>query len=190
MSYLPSKHDVWGLGYFTVAFADSFNGLLRCNPPADDFETVFAEIDTDKDMGTCALAFMNVCLLDTYRRVQKKVFFGKGSFQKSPFLEVVENSEILENCHTPENTRASDHFLEILERDCGDSGDSSSEKTPFVMTPFSGPGTIVQNASVERERERHERNKRVVFFTYGSFFSNLLVFLACGKLAWSLFTCG
>ena len=40
----------------------------------------------------------------------------------------------------------SDHFLEILEileilenLEILDSRDSSSEKTPFVMTPFSGP---------------------------------------------------
>ena len=40
-----------------------------------------------------------------------------------------------------ENQGESDHFLEIPRecRDFRDCRDSSSEKTPFVMTPFSGP---------------------------------------------------
>ena len=42
----------------------------------------------------------------------------KGSFQKSPFLETLENLEILEileNPQTVENKGESGHFLEILE---------------------------------------------------------------------------
>ena len=40
-----------------------------------------------------------------------------------------------------ESRGESDHFLEILENleETGDSRDSSSEKTPFVMTTFAGP---------------------------------------------------
>ena len=51
-------------------------------------------------------------------RVRKKGSFGKGVFQKNPFLESLENLEILEileNLQTAENKCASDHFLEILE---------------------------------------------------------------------------
>ena len=56
-------------------------------------------------------------------------------------LENLEILEILENSNTVENKGESDHFLEMLEnfRDFRDSGDSFGEKTPFVMTPFSGP---------------------------------------------------
>ena len=42
----------------------------------------------------------------------------KGSFQKSPFLEILENLEILEfleNSLTVEKKGDSDHFLEILQ---------------------------------------------------------------------------
>ena len=47
----------------------------------------------------------------------KRGLLEKGSFQRSPF------------------SRDSRENLEILK----DSRDSSGEKTPFVMTPFSGP---------------------------------------------------
>ena len=72
--------------------------------------------------------------------------FGKavlGSFLDVHCLEIpekFENLEILESHQSVENRGEWDHFLEILENlDFGDSGDSSSEKTPFVVTPFSGP---------------------------------------------------
>ena len=69
----------------------------------------------------------------------KRGVLEKGSFQKSPCLEILESFEILailENPQTLENTGESDQrFRES--RDFGDSRDSSSEKTPFVMTPFS-----------------------------------------------------
>ena len=69
----------------------------------------------------------------------------RGLFRKVNFLEILENSEILEsrdfveNPQTVENKGETDHFLEILENVeiFRDSRDSSSEKTPFVMTPFS-----------------------------------------------------
>ena len=72
---------------------------------------------------------------------EKGVFWKRGLFRKVHFLETLENLEILEileNPQTVENKGECDHFLEILEIS-RDSRDSSSEKTPFVMTPFSGP---------------------------------------------------
>ena len=69
-------------------------------------------------------------------RVRKKGSFGKGVFsEKVNFLEILENLEILEfleNPQTVENKGESDRFLEILENL------ELCEKTPFVMTPFSG----------------------------------------------------
>ena len=49
--------------------------------------------------------------------VGKRCLLEKGSFQKSPFLELLENleiPEILENPQTVENQGEADHFLEIL----------------------------------------------------------------------------
>ena len=74
----------------------------------------------------------------------KRVFWKRDLFRKVHFLEILENLEILEileNPYTVENKGESDHFLEILEkfRDFRDSRDSSSEKTPFVVTPFPVP---------------------------------------------------
>ena len=82
--------------------------------------------------------------------LEERVGFGKrgllekGSFQKSPFLEILENLEILEileNPHTLENKGKSGENLEIPENleILEILRDSSSEKTPFVMTPFSCP---------------------------------------------------
>ena len=67
-------------------------------------------------------------------RVRKKGSFGKGVFSESPLSR---DSREPPDC----GKQSSDHFLEILERD---SRDSSSEKTPFVMTPFSGPEQMAQ----------------------------------------------
>ena len=72
---------------------------------------------------------------------EKGVFWKRGLFRKIHFLEILENLEILEileNRHTVENKGESHHFLEILEN-FRDSRDFSSVKTPFVITPFSGP---------------------------------------------------
>ena len=79
---------------------------------------------------------------------EKGVFWKRGLFRKVHFLEILENLEILEileNPQTVENKGESDHFLEILENleIFGDSRDSSSEKTSFVMTPFSGPDSFI-----------------------------------------------
>ena len=73
---------------------------------------------------------------------EKGVFWKRGLFRKIHFLEILENLEILEfleNPQTVEKKGDSDHFLEILENLEILERDSSSEKTPFVMTPFSGP---------------------------------------------------
>jgi len=49
-SWLPgSPHDVPGVGYLTVAFSDSFNGLLGCNPSEEELEATFGKLDTDKN---------------------------------------------------------------------------------------------------------------------------------------------
>ena len=56
--------------------------------------------------------------MQVHFQVRKKGSFGKGSFQKSPFLEILENLEILEfleNPQTVEKKGDSDHFQEILE---------------------------------------------------------------------------
>ena len=68
----------------------------------------------------------------------------RGLFRKVHFLEVLENLEILEileNSQTLENKGESGPFSRDSRefRDFRDSRDFSSEKTPFVMTPFSGP---------------------------------------------------
>ena len=49
---------------------------------------------------------------------EKGFFWKRGLFRKVHFLEILENSEILEileNPQTAENKGDSDHFLEILE---------------------------------------------------------------------------
>ena len=77
---------------------------------------------------------------------EKGVFWKRGLFRKVYFLEILENLEILEileNPQTVEKKGESDREFRDS-RDFGDfrdSRDSSSEKTLFVMTPFSGPET-------------------------------------------------
>ena len=81
----------------------------------------------------------------------------RGLFRKVHFLEILENLEILEileNPQTVENKGESDHFLEILENlEILEILEIfSSEKTPFVMNPSSGPefqGLLLENASTE-----------------------------------------
>ena len=58
---------------------------------------------------------------------EKGVFWKRGLFRNVHFLEILENVEILENPQTLENKWEP----------------SASEKTPFVMTPFSGPENSV-----------------------------------------------
>ena len=77
---------------------------------------------------------------DTILGFGKRGLLEKGSFQTSPFLEILENLEILKNPQTGEQMRIRPFSRDSREsRDFRDSRDSSSEKTPFVMTPFSGP---------------------------------------------------
>ena len=66
----------------------------------------------------------------------KRSLLGKGSLQKVHALEILENLEILSGKQRRIGpcSRDSREF-----RDCRDSRHSSSEKTPFVLTPFSGP---------------------------------------------------
>ena len=71
----------------------------------------------------------------------KGVFWKRGLFRKVHFLEILENLEILEifeNRQTGKQgrIRAFSRDSSPLSRDFRDSRDSSSEKTPFVMTPF------------------------------------------------------
>ena len=69
----------------------------------------------------------------------KGVFWKSGLVKKVHFLEIQENLEILEKPPTVENKGESDHFLEILEDFLKILEILEIEKTPFVITPFSGP---------------------------------------------------
>ena len=74
----------------------------------------------------------------TLIRVRKRGLFEKGSFQKSPFSrdsrEFIDSREPLDS---GKQRRVRPFSRDS--RDFRDSRDSSNEKTPFVMTPFSGP---------------------------------------------------
>ena len=66
---------------------------------------------------------------------------GKGSFQKSPFSRdsrEFRDSREPSDCGKPRRVRPFSRDSREF-RDFGDSRDSSSEKTPFVMTPFPVP---------------------------------------------------
>ena len=73
----------------------------------------------------------------------RRFFLEKGSvFSQKPLSREFREFrskilESLENPRTVENKGEPDHCVEILEN-FRDSRDSSSEKTPFEMTPFSG----------------------------------------------------
>ena len=69
----------------------------------------------------------------------KRGLLEKGLFRKVDFLEILENLEIFENPQTCGKQRRIRPFSRDS-REFRDSRDSSSEKTPFVMTPFSVPG--------------------------------------------------
>ena len=74
----------------------------------------------------------------------KRALLEKGSFQKSPFSrdsgEFRDSRDSREppECRKQRRVRAFSRDSREF-RDFRDSRDSSSEKTPFVMTPFSGP---------------------------------------------------
>ena len=93
------------------------------------------------------------------------VFWNRGLFRKVNFLEIPENLEILEfleNPHTVEKTGEADHCLEILEtlEILRDSRNFSSEKTPFVMTPFSGPENRRQTRA-NADKHEQTQNQRI-----------------------------
>ena len=77
----------------------------------------------------------------------KRGLLEKGSFQKSPFSrdsrefrdsrDFRESSDFGKQRRIRPFSRDSREFRDF--RDSRDSRDSCSEKTPFVMTPFSGP---------------------------------------------------
>ena len=69
-----------------------------------------------------------LCVCPSCSGSEKEVFWKRGLFRKVHFPENSENPQIVEN------KGESDHFLEF--REFRDSRDSSSEKTPFAMTPF------------------------------------------------------
>ena len=77
---------------------------------------------------------------------EKGVFWKRGLFRKVHFLEILENLEILEILENPQTLENKGDFQKSPFsrdsrefRDFRDSRDFSSGKTPFVMTPFSGP---------------------------------------------------
>ena len=74
----------------------------------------------------------------------KRGLLEKGSFQKSPFSrdsrEFRDSRDFRESPNSGKQRRIRPFSRDSREfRDSRDSRDPSSEKTPFVMTPFSGP---------------------------------------------------
>ena len=71
----------------------------------------------------------------------KRCLLEKGSFQKSPFSRDSRDfRDFRESPDCGKQSRIGPFSRDSREfRDFRDSRDSSSEKTPFVMTPFSGP---------------------------------------------------
>ena len=68
------------------------------------------------------------------------IFWKRGLFRKVHFLENMENLEILEILENPQTVEKQRRIRPFSRdsrefRGCGDSKDSCSEKTPFVMTP-------------------------------------------------------
>ena len=81
--------------------------------------------------------------------VGKRGLLEKGSFQKSPFSRDSREfrdsrvSRVLPDCGKERRIRPFSRDSREF-RDFRDSRDSSSEKTPFVLTPFSGPEDLLQ----------------------------------------------
>ena len=88
----------------------------------------------------------------------------KGSFQKSPFSrdsrEFRDSRDYREPPDSGKQRRIRAFSRDSREpRDFRDSRDSSSEKTPFVMTPFSGPDSRRHSAvgwHAPREMDSHQ----------------------------------
>ena len=92
--------------------------------------------------------------LDTYLilGIRKRGLLEKGSFQKSPFSrdsrEFRDSGDSREPPDCGKEWRIRGFFRDSREfRDFRDSGDSSSKKTPFVMTPFPGPEMRIQTCT-------------------------------------------
>ena len=71
-----------------------------------------------------------------------EIRFGKrGLFRKVHLPEILENLEISEILESPQTVGKQSRIGPSSRdsREFRDSRDSSSEKTPFVMIPFSGP---------------------------------------------------
>ena len=66
----------------------------------------------------------------------------KGSFRKVHFLERLDKYS--GDCREPPDSGKQRRIQPLVRdsRSFGDSGDFTSEKTPFVMTPFSGPDSV------------------------------------------------
>ena len=99
-----------------------FGGIFFANMGGGGWSELFS-----KNPGNCS----------AFSGSEKGVFWKRGLFRKVHFLEIL---EILENRQTGNQRRISPFSRDSREfRDFRDSRDSSGEKTPFVMTPFSGP---------------------------------------------------
>ena len=71
----------------------------------------------------------------------KRGLLEKGSFQESPFSR--DSRELRDARESPDCVKQRRiRPFSRGSREFRDSGDSSSEKTPFVMTPFFGPGSL------------------------------------------------
>ena len=83
----------------------------------------------------------------------KRGLLEKGSFQRSPFSrdsrEFRDSRDFRELPDCGKQRRIRPFSRDSREfRDFRDSRDSSSEKTPFVMTPFSGPEKVVPHVAL------------------------------------------
>ena len=92
----------------------------------------------------------------------KRGLLEKGSFQKSRFSrdsrdsrEFRDSRDSREAPDCGKQRRIQPFSRDSREvRDCRDSRDSSNEKTPFVMTPFSGPETAPSGAPPQAPLEQ------------------------------------
>ena len=90
----------------------------------------------------------------------------KGSFQKSPCLDILEKLEILENPQTVENRGESDYFPEFFENilDLEILEVPSVKKTPFIVTPFSGPETTLRTSGQKARSGPLNRGRKQAFW--------------------------
>ena len=98
-------------------------------------------------------------------QVRKKRSFGKGSFQKSPFSrdsrEFRDSRDFREPPDCGKERRIRPFSRDSREfRDFRDSRDSSSQKTPFVMTPFSGPEKLRRSLRIGNGVGKEDRGNQ------------------------------